>query len=116
MDDLPSPVRHIVERWTHEFNRVDMMERFASKNQGNQGNQVLMARLREELHAKPPYYRFTILTQAGARLRITLMLPDCDPSRVRTDQRIPEAHIVFSERIIRYSEYEILAASVSGNG
>ena len=113
MDALPSPVRHIVERWTHEFNRVDMMERFASKNQGNQEQ---MARLREELCAKPPYYRFTILTQTGAHLRITLMLPDCDTARVRTDQRIPEAHIMFSERIIRYSEYEILAASVSGNG
>jgi hypothetical protein len=91
MDTVPSPVRRIIYGWLDEFNRADMIERYTV------ARTIFTEPMRficEDIKTNTPVYTFNILTQSHAHMRLSISLPDCNPTRVRTGLRIPESHIV----------------------
>jgi hypothetical protein len=97
MDTLPSPVRRLIEAWTLDFERADAHARMET----NGTHRTAMRYIAEEIRVNPPTYMFDILTHSRAHIRMPVVLPDCDPHRVRTGLRLPESHIVTWTRRVR---------------
>jgi hypothetical protein len=87
MQRIPIPVLEIIQKWIHEFHRVDAMERVAAFR--SNFNDVMKC-ICEDVRMNTPIYKFTIQTQSHHVLYINICLPNCDPHHVHP---LPESHI-----------------------
>jgi hypothetical protein len=81
-------IQHKIFPWLQEFYRLDMMERVAAARAENRLRYIC-----EDVRANTPVYVLSILTQSAVNIQIPFTLPNCDPNRIRTENRIPESHI-----------------------
>jgi hypothetical protein len=91
MDNLPSEIQEMIQRWTCEFNRVDAIERLGVfQDQYAESMRSIVS----DISHNVPMYVFRILTHSHRSLSISLLLPACDPHKVDLRHRIPESYLV----------------------
>ena len=89
--EIPSVILHQITAWMLEFDRADAIERYKTCNITQREN---MKYICEDIRFNTPAYQFDILTQSHSHLRLSMYLPDCNPSKLFTGLHIPESHIV----------------------
>jgi hypothetical protein len=112
MEELPSELQEIIERWKCEFDRVDAIERMAAFR-------VLyreqMESISRDICNNIPLYVFNILTQSNRALCVSIMLPLCDPQKKDLLHRIPESFILSYARCsltLRKQAYQHLQSTI----
>lgn len=97
---IPDEIQRLIMVWVQELHRADATERFNAIH-AEASHSAAMRAICYDIHCNPPTYQFDILTQRRNHLRLSLMLPDCNPSAAQLGLHIPEASIVASRRRVR---------------